>query len=185
FAWIDRLLAAGVVVDFVDAYDYADDSVLAARGTYPPGNEATTFAREKMAELASYYLIMPADPSRLALQLVNLWDRPFSSVWLKAQEADLGHPTAARTVQTLATKDAAGQPAVLYERDFTRALVIFRAQTGWGTQSYADSTAVTIPLPAGETWLPLHADGSLGNAVTSVNLRNSEAAILIKGSALP
>jgi len=185
FAWIDRLLAAGVFVDFVDAYDYADDSVLVTRGTYPGGNEPTTFAREKMAELASYYLVVPADPSRLALQLVNMWDRPFSSVWLKAQEADIGHPTTARAIETLATKDAAGQSVVLYRRDFTRALVLFRTQTGWGTQSYADSTAVTIPLPAGETWLPLHADGSLGSAVTSVPLRNAEAAILIKGSAIP
>jgi len=185
WTWIDKYVAAGAFVDFVNAYDYADDSVLAARGTYPPGNEATTFAREKMAELASYYLIVPADPSRLALQLVNMWDRPFSSVWLKAQEADIGHPTAARTVETLTAKDAAGQSVVLYRRDFTRALVLFRTQTGWGAQSYADSTAVTIPLPAGETWLPLHADGSLGAALTAVPLRNSEAAILVKGSAIP
>jgi len=185
WSWIEQYLAGGAVVDLVNAFDFADDSVLAARGTYPGGNEPTTFAREKMAELASYYLVVPATPDHLALQLVNMWDRPFSNIWLKAQEADIGHPTAARAVQTLATKDSAGQPIVLYQRDFTRALVIFRVQTGWGAQSYADSTAVTIPLAAGETWLPLHADGSLGAAVTALPLRNSEAAILIKASALP
>ena len=41
---------------------------------------------------------------------------------------------------------------------------------------------MTFPLPAGETWLPLHADGTVGAAVTSITLRNSEAVILIKQS---
>jgi hypothetical protein len=61
-----------------------------------------------------------------------------------------------------------------------RALVIARPQTGWGTQRYDNTSAINIPLPAGETWLPLHADGTLGAPVTTVELRNAEAAILIE-----
>jgi hypothetical protein len=51
---------------------------------------------------------------------------------------------------------------------------------GWDAQSYGDSTAITVPLPSGETWLPLNADGTLGAPVSNVTLRNAEAAILIK-----
>jgi len=65
-------------------------------------------------------------------------------------------------------------------RDFDRALVLFRAQTGWGAQRYDDATAVTVALPTGEAWLALHPDGTLGAAVTSVKLRNADAVILIK-----
>ncbi len=52
------------------------------------------------------------------------------------------------------------------------------------TNSYVDGTAVTIPLPTTDQWLPLNADGTLGAAVTSVTLRNVEAAILVKKSRL-
>jgi hypothetical protein len=69
---------------------------------------------------------------------------------------------------------------LVYARDFDRALVIVRQQTGWGTQRYDDASAVSVPLPTGVTWLPLHADGTLGAPVTSIKLRNAEAAILIK-----
>jgi hypothetical protein len=65
-----------------------------------------------------------------------------------------------------------------------RALIVVRVNQGWGAHSYIDGTAVTIPLPTTDQWLPLHADGTLGAAVTSVTLRNVEAAILVKGSRL-
>ncbi len=53
---------------------------------------------------------------------------------------------------------------------------------GWGSRPYGDSTAISIALPVGEQWLPLNADGTVGAAVTSNRLRNSEAAIMLKGS---
>lgn len=106
---------------------------------------------------------------------------PYSQIWTRAQEADIGHPTASRTILTRGA-DPVGQGYTLYSRDFDRALVLVRHQSGWGTQIYTDASAVTFPLPAGETWLPLNADGTVGAAVTSIKLRNSEAAILIKKS---
>jgi hypothetical protein len=175
--WVDKLLAAGVFVDFVNAYDYPDAVVLAPK--YPAGNSTSTYERLKMWELASYYMVVPSSPDHLALQLVNMWNLPYSSLWLKAQEANIGHPTAARSIMLQGT-DPTGQAYTIYSRDFDRALVLVRMQRGWGAQTYLDNTAVSVLLPAGETWLPLHGDGTLGAAVTSVTLRNSEAVILIK-----
>jgi hypothetical protein len=170
WSWIDRLISAGVSVNFVDGLDYLDmRGVSTAFGS----SVDSAYHRIKMAELASYYMVVPSTPDLLQLQLVNTWDRPFSSVWLKAQEANIGHPTGARHQQS-------GVSGLVFEREFDRGLVVYRAQVGWDAQSYGNSTAISIPLPAGETWLPLNADGSLGAAVTSIQLRNAEAAILIK-----
>jgi hypothetical protein len=179
WSWIDKLLGASASVNFVDALDYSDMSGVASR---LGGSRDSAFHRMKMVELASYYMVVPHSPDKLQLQLVNEWNRPFSTVWITAQEANIGHPTVVRRQVSdgIASTDPVGQRVSVYERDFDRALVIVRPQTGWSTQRYDDASAVSVPLPAGETWLPLHADGTLGAPVTSVKLRNAEAAILIK-----
>lgn len=177
--WCETLNSHGVFVDFVSTLSSGEEATYSA--TIPPGNSQTTAQRLKMWELASYYMIVPSSPKLLSLQLENMWNLPYSSIWLRAQEADIGHPTASRVILTRGT-DPIGQGYTLYSRDFDRALVLVRHQSGWGSQVYTDASAVTFPLPAGETWLPLHADGTVGAAVTSIKLRNSEAAILIKQS---
>lgn len=177
--WIDDLTANGVLVDFVSAYSSSEIPAMASR--VPPGNSATSTQRMKLWELASYYLVVRAQPDLLGLQLENMWNLPYSSIWTRAQEANIGHPLADRVIMSRGT-DPAGQGYTLFSRQFDRALVLVRHQSGWGTQLYGDQTAITVPLPGGETWLPLHADGTLGSAVTTIKLRNSEAAILIKGS---
>ena len=179
WSWIDKLLGASASVNFVDAIDYSDMSGVAPR---LGGGRDSAYRRIKMVELASYYMVVPHSPEKLQLQLVNEWSRPFSTVWITAQEANIGHPTVVRRQVSagIASTDPVGQQVSVYERDFDRALVIVRPQTGWGTQRYDDASAVTVPLPTGETWLPLHADGTLGAPVTTIKLRNAEAAILIK-----
>lgn len=179
WSWIDRLLGASASVNFVDAIDYSDMSGVSPRLGAGPDS---AYRRIKMAELASYYMVVPRSPEKLQLQLVNEWSRPFSTVWITAQEANIGHPIAVRRQVSdgIASTDPVGQHVAVYERDFDRALVIIRPQTGWSTQRYDDASAVNVPLPTGETWLPLHADGTLGAPVTTVKLRNAEAAILIK-----
>jgi hypothetical protein len=134
-----------------------------------------------MWELSSYYMSVGATPDRYYLTLENTWDVPYSSLWLKAQEANIGHPRAPRSVFATGT-DPIGNRYTVYGRDFDRALVLVRPQSGYSTQSYGSSTAARVSLPAGEQWLPLHADGTLGAPVTSVSLRNSESMILIKKS---
>jgi Bacterial Ig-like domain (group 2) len=179
WSWIDKLLGASVVVNFVDALDYSDMRAVATRFG---GTADSAYHRIKMVELASYYMVVPHSPDKLQLQLVNEWSRPFSTVWITAQEANIGHPTATRErlSQGVVSTDLSGQQVTVYQRDFDRALVIVRPQTGWGTQRYDDASAVSIPLPTGETWIPLHADGTLGAPVNTIKLRNAEAAILIK-----
>jgi hypothetical protein len=184
WSWIDKLLSAGVFVDLVDAHDYADMGGVVKKhyGTTPD----SAYRMIKLAELASYYMVVPRSPDRIALQLVNMWDRPYSSLWLKAQEANIGHPTGGRTIVTggVPSTDPAGQKVRVVQRDFDRALVLMRTQSGWGAQVYGDTTEVTVPLPQGEVWLRLNADGSLGKPVTSIKLGNSEAAILVKKGTL-
>jgi hypothetical protein len=176
--WIGKLAALGVFVDVVSAYSTQD---MATMTSYPRGNSATNVQRAKLWELASYYMAVPTSPRLVALQLENQWSKPYSSLWTKAQEANVGHPTAGRVQKAVGT-DPLGNSYVLYNRNFDRALVVLRLQQGWGSQTYTDGTAITVPLPAGERWIPLNADGTVGTAVTSIRLRNSEAAIMLKGS---
>jgi hypothetical protein len=183
WGWIDKLLSAGVFVDLVTAQDYSDIKTGRAL-QLANGSIDGAYQRLKMSELASYYMVVPKSPDRIALQLLNTWDHPYSQLWLKAQEANIGHPTEARrrVSQDVPETDPTGQKVLLFERDFDRALVVFRAQTGWGIQRYDAPSAVTVALPKDVSWLPLHADGTVGSSVASVSLRNAEAVILIKGA---
>ena len=74
--------------------------------------------------------------------------------------------------------DKAGQKYQIYARDFEHAYVVIRTQVSCKPQVYADSTGVVVPLPS--PMRPLHRDGSLGAAVSSITLRQVEAAILFK-----
>jgi hypothetical protein len=179
--WVESLTNQGVLVDFVTLY--ASQYVNSIPNTYPHGNSATPAQRMKMWELASYYMVVPSSPATLALQLENEWSLPYSSLWLRAQEANIGHPVSARVLASRGT-DPLGQAYAVYTRDMDRALVVMRINQGWGAHSYVDATAVTIPLPSTDQWLPLNGDGTLGAPVTSVTLRNVEAAILVKKSRL-
>ncbi|HXT49226.1 MAG TPA: hypothetical protein VN717_11350 [Gemmatimonadaceae bacterium] len=177
--WVESLNASGVLIDFVSAS--STDDVLALGSSYPHGNSATSVQRAKLWELASYYMAVSASPKLLALQLENRWNKPYSTLWIRAQEANIGHPRAMR-VQAKTGTDPEHNAYIVYTRDFDRALVVLRLQQGWGTHTYGDGTAIPISLPSGEKWIPLNADGSVGSPVTRIVLRNSEAAILLKGS---
>jgi hypothetical protein len=179
--WIESLTSQGVLVDFVTIY--SSQYVNTIPNTYPHGNSATGAQRMKLWELASYYMVVPSTPQNLVLQLENAWSSPYSSLWIRAQEANIGHPVSARVLASRGT-DPLGNAYALYSRDMEKALVIMRVNQGWGSHSYTDGTAVTVPLPTTDQWVPLNADGTLGSPVTSVTLRNVEAAILLKKSRL-
>ena len=179
--WVESLTNQHVLVDFVTLYSSSYANSIPT--SFPHGNSATGAGRMKLWELASYYMVVSTNPADLTLQLENAWNQPYSSLWIRAQEANIGHPLGAR-VQASRGVDPLGQGYAVYTRDMDRALVIMRINTGWGAHSYVDGTAVTIPLPASEQWLPLNADGTLGSPVTSITLRNVEAAILVKKSRL-
>ena len=180
--WVEELRSRGVMVDLVGPYPatWGDEHST----QYPKGNYATSGQRLQMWELASYYMVVGQNPEGLFFHIkAPDWNTPFSRYWFKGIEANIGHPVSARGEKQQGT-DPTGQAYTIYQREFGRALVLIRAQRGWGAQNYKDATAVEVTLPSGESWLPLHADGTLGTAVTKVKLRNSESLILIKKSKL-
>ncbi|MCE5237792.1 putative glycoside hydrolase [bacterium] len=74
----------------------------------------------------------------------------------------------------LALVEGADATCSVYGRDFERGLVLLRPFAGdWG-----DDTAREVPLPA--PLRPLSADGTPGEAVTTVRLRSGEAAVLVR-----
>src|SRR6185437_15047836 len=84
WTWIDKLLRMGTFVDFVSTRDY-DDMSGPVKRHYDTSVERA-FRRVKLAELASYYMVVPDTPDRFALQLVNSWNHSYSRLWLRAQE---------------------------------------------------------------------------------------------------
>ncbi|MBA2243328.1 MAG: hypothetical protein H0W11_00085 [Gemmatimonadetes bacterium] len=185
---IADMTAQDVVSQMLSGYSrkHYNDGVLGA--TFLPGNEKSKAARGKLVELASYYMIRPG-ASQIDLvryTLTNFWDRPFSEEWTRAIETDVGHPRESRRVYATGTfsfMTAWGKSWQwrVWAREYDNALVLIHSPWDKDQDRYGDDTAVTVTLPAG-TWHMLYEDGTLGSAITSVTLRNAEAAILLKGS---
>jgi hypothetical protein len=104
--------------------------------------------------------------------------------WTAAAAYDVGRP--AGRWSRWAEGDDPSNPAMkyrVYRRSYERAVVLYKPlshkQGDWKTQpALGDETATTHDL--GGTYRPLRADGSLGEPVTRVSLRNGEGAILMK-----
>lgn len=181
--WVDTLLAHGVLVELVPQNSWAEaNSDRGVWRTWTAGNSPSKALRLAMWELSSYYLVVPRSPDHLLLSLQNAWKVPFSTVWLRAQETDIGHPTAPRRVYLRGT-DPLGTHFTVWARDFDRALVLVRPSVGWKNRRFDDATGVTVSLPDSARWRVLLPSGSLGETVTSVRLRNAEAAILVNAAA--
>jgi hypothetical protein len=148
--------------------------------TYTAGGYATTDERRALWELASYYLVAPSTPGLLYLNTNgSTWSQPFSTTWAAATEANVGLPTGARRVQSEGT-DPSGRAYRVWARDYANALVLVRPIISWAPQSYGDETGVSVTLPTDYDYRALRGDGTLGPITTSVTLRASESAILIK-----
>jgi hypothetical protein len=142
-------------------------------------------ARTQLATLAYYYLL--ADPEATFLMFYGghepstTWRRH----WAAAAAYDVG-PPAGRWSRCAEGQDPAN-PAMtyrVYRRAYERALVLYKPLShksgDWKTQAaLGDETATEHDL--GGTYRPLRADGSLGEPVTRVRLRNGEGAILVRG----
>jgi hypothetical protein len=150
--------------------------------SYTAGGYASTADRRHVWELASYYLVEPAQLGLLYFNSTgSVWNQPFASSWLTAAEANVGLPTSARRIQAEGT-DGSGRAYRVWARDLDNALVLVRPIISWSPQSYGDETAVNVALPTTNDFRVLHSDGTLGPVVTTVALRASEAAILIKST---
>jgi len=148
------------------------------------GNYGTVAERVLLAEYANYLMLV--DPARMDLLSVDFYltgsvdpSQPHSITWLKAYEADLGLAVGAPGVLKSGT-DGGGQRYDAYAREFEHAVVVYRPVENWSSTNFGDATAVSVPLPAGPSWMMLRPDGSRVGPVTNVQLRNGEAAIFMK-----
>jgi hypothetical protein len=149
-------------------------------GSYTAGNFDTPTSRRRIWDLASYYLVAPAQPGLFYLNSIgDKHGEPYATKWVGAVEANVGMPLAARRVVAEGT-DAAGQRYRVWARDYERALVLVRAVIERGGTSYGEESAVDVALPSGERFRPLTIDGHVGPAIETLRLRAGEAAILIK-----
>ena len=172
-----QMLAGGASVNLPTPY--SDTARYGIISGFTPGNEATIAARGRLFELGSYYLALTT-PDRLWLNVVNSRAAPRQG-WYRAYEADVGAPTAARSVLSTGV-DPVGQKYEVDQRPYTRALMVVRTPVSVSSTAYDDATAIPVTLPAGESWYVLRMDGTVGAPVTQIQLRNSEGAILIRGS---
>ncbi len=180
--FVDTLVQKGAYVEWVNAYTWENT---APWNSIPGGNQPTSLLRLKMAELCSYYMIVPVIAGKVSLFTGNDgWRIPHPRQWMKAIEVDVGHPLASR-VLAYEGKTRNGKPVRIWRREFGKALVFMRSKVSWDYDEYGDESGVSLNLPSGETWYPLSGNGTLGPPVTSVTLRNPEGMIFIKGSALP
>lgn len=174
---IDNLLAMNVYTEFVTLWTHTDWLRSKSFPSFQGGMYSSALERGQLVQLASYYMAVPANPQRLSYDQQNMWNVRPDTVWMPAIEADVGHPREARHV-IASGLDAAAQKYRIYARDFDNAYVVMRPQLDWRKQTYADSTGIDVALPA--PMRPLHRDGTIGAAVSSITLRNVEAAILFK-----
>ena len=189
WAFVEARLAAGSVIEVVGRRNWRSG----LHATMTPGNyadatrdgfEAPGMYRQKMGELASYYIMRPANPASFYFDTNNdNWSVSPTAHWLAAQEVDVGDPVEPRT-RIVNTTGADGQNVGIFRREYTRSLVLARPSTDWTDGGYGDASGYRLTLPAGERWYLLAHDGSLGPAMTEITLRKGEGAILLKGSAI-
>lgn len=102
-----------------------------------------------------------------------LWD---TLHWCASMDQDIGDPTARfDTIQS--GTDGKGYSYNVLSRDYDSALVLLRPRGSWD-QDIDETTAVSVTL--GGTYYELSNNGSIGSAVTSVNIRNAQGKIMMK-----
>ncbi len=157
--YIDRLMAAKVLVNLVCAYGFGEyDGVKDANGVHMDTH------RGKLLELAGYYMLV-TDPMLLALHLENAWN--YAPLTYKLAECDfeLGLPKSVRT-----------KNAGIFLREFDHGIVLVNPVKDRLPANYAVTTSIL--LPTDRKYAQVAADGSIGPVVTSISLRCPEAAIL-------
>lgn len=148
--------------------------------THPQGGSPTD-SRTMMASLAYYYLV--ATPTSYLMfnggyEPATTWSRH----WIDAVKYNVGSPAGSYSVFATGL-DPANRSLTykVYQRTYQNALVLYKPlsyASGVGAGTTANTTATTHSL--GGTYRVLNADGTLGATVTSITLRNGEAAILVK-----
>lgn len=150
--------------------------------SYPSGGSPTD-PRTQIATLAYYYLL--ADPNATFLMLFGGYEpsSTWTRHWAPAVAFDVGKPTG-KWSRLTDGKDPAN-PSLqyrVYQRPYEKALVLYKPLSfgGWSgpKATLGDETATRHDLQG--TYRPLRADGTLGDPLTRIDLRNGEGAILVK-----
>jgi hypothetical protein len=147
-----------------------------------PRGGSPTDARTQIATLAYYYLI--ADPRRDFLMLYG-GASPSSSWtqhWSQAVTYDVGQPLGSwSTFASGLDPENHALTYKVYERHYSNALVLYKPLSGniSGAAGTLDNSTATVHALGG-LYRPLHADGTLGSAISWITLRNGEGAILVK-----
>ena len=105
----------------------------------------------------------------------------FQSEWLGAFRS-FGAPNGLgfRYQQGASPAGTCDQPTqrnyAVFKRNYSKGIVLVRPRDHWDCSNYGDSTAVEVPL--GGSYRLRRDDGTLGPPITTIALRNAEAAIL-------
>ena len=177
YGFIDTLLAQDILISFSGQPTGENPD------GYTAGNSDSANHRHELWKLSSYYTVVDVNAAKVAFSTGNAMyptAYPISSWWNAAIETNIGHPTQAR--QSYQTGTVGGKTYLVYSRDFDNALILNRPKYDYTCTVYDDTTLVAIALPGTDTWYPLSSAGVLGLAITTINLRNAEGAILMKGS---
>jgi hypothetical protein len=141
-----------------------------------------TDPRTRIADLAEYYLL--ADSERTYFMTwggeepASAWSRH----WFNAIACDVGQPKG--TWSLFASGIDPANPSLSYQvfqRAYDNALVLYKPLSyaaGKGIGGTSDATATTFQLNG--RYRLLNADGTLGQVVSSITLRNGEGAILVR-----
>jgi hypothetical protein len=148
-----------------------------------PGKDKVDDPRLLIGVLAYYYLL--ADPDYTFLCFFGGYEpgTAWSRHWTAAVSVDVGRPQGKWSVFATGEDPAAPELTYkVYQRQYEKALVLYKPIShGRGSKAAAtteDSTATQHDL--GGTYQPLQADGTLGDPITKISLRNGEGAVLIK-----
>ncbi len=152
--------------------------------SYSRGGSPTD-PRTQLATLAYYYLLADPDSTFLMFEGGNEPSSTWTRHWSPAAAYNVGKPTGKWSLWASGADPAnAALQYRVYQRPYERGLVLYKPLSfgGWrGPQaSIGDQTGTTHQLE--RAYRPLRADGTLGESVKSVWLRNGEGAILLKGT---
>jgi hypothetical protein len=182
WGWVAQRMAAGTVIMLTPQRQGQLKNT--PRYNMNAGNYSTVAERVLLAEYANY--LMMVDPTRMDQLYVDFYltgsldpNEPHALTWLKAFETDIGPAVGNRSILKHGT-DGIGRPYDAFQREFANALVVYRPLQSWAHTDFGDATTEPISLPTGNTWRMLMPDGSLVGPLTSVQLRNGEAAIFMK-----
>lgn len=188
---------------YVEVDHVVSDNQLILKTPWPNASVGTSAfsyvisTQDKMAGLTAFMVLQKPDTDYFEMWFENYYlGGPAKYLnRIPAAEKDYGQPTgivpAGKTAKGTRGAYLFAQgtdpttsyaPYSVYARDYSKALVLTRPLTTNG--GYLDS-AVTISLPADDTWYPMDYFGNISSSpITSVSLQNVDGIILMKGSAM-